>query len=207
MTAQAIQMSTIEQKADLLESVFNQIYRERMHDVPIINTNIEVSAVDFQPWQDSYIGVLITPWFMNLMLLPGESENWDDKQELSTTTHRFPSGNYEFLTGFEPDIGKYQMCSLFSPMFDFADNNAALETAQAVIKELMNVDNVEETDINSRQIEDIWNGVEEKPGEAEETTEIAETVPVHTLSDKIHEPMSRRKLLRGALLLDDDANA
>ena len=193
--------SDTQQKVVILESVFNRIYKERMADVPIINDKIEVKAIAFQRWQTSYIGVMITPWFMNLIMLPGETENWDDKRELSSSTYTFPSGNYEFLTGFEPDIGKYQMCSLFSPMFEFAENNAAIETAEAVITELMNTDNIEKADIKTQQIEDIWNGIEEKTPDPDKQNSV-EATP--TLQQKMDKPISRRKLLRGALLLDNE---
>jgi len=195
-------VSGTQQKVEILESTFNKIYRERMIDVPITNEKIEVRAIAFQRWQASYLGVMITPWFMNLMLLPGETENWDDRQELSATTYTFPSGNYEFLTGFEPNIGKYQMCSLFSPMFEFSDNNSAIETARAIIKELMNSENVEKTDIGSSQIENIWNGVNEENKDDLKNQDETEISP--NLTEKIHKPISRRRLLRSTLMLKDD---
>ncbi len=197
-----------EEKVTLLESTFNTIYKERMHDVPIINDKIEVHVVGFQQWQKSYLCIMITPWFMNIMLLPGETENWDEKRETASSTHTFPSGSYTFLVGFEPGIGKYQMCSLFSPMFEFADNDAAVETAEVAIKELMNIENVEETDINSRQIEAIWDGTEEHPDKIaarEEAEKIkAEAPPRMPLKERMQQPVSRRQLLRGAIMLEDD---
>ena len=202
----------LEKKVALLEVTFNTIYKERMHDVPIINDKIEVTVIGFQQWQSSYLCIMITPWFMNLMLLPGETENWDDKRETTSNKHTFPSGNYQFLVGFEPDIGKYQMCSLFSPMFEFADNDAAIETAEVAVKELMNIDNIEQTDIDSRQIEAIWDGTEEHPDiiaareAAEKTREKvrAETPPRASLKERMEQPVSRRRLLRGAFMLEDD---
>jgi len=202
----------LDKKVALLETTFNTIYKERMHDVPITNDKIEVTVIGFQQWQNSYLCIMITPWFMNLMLLPGETENWDEKRETTSNKHTFPSGNYQFLVGFEPDIGKYQMCSLFSPMFDFADNDAAIETAQAVIKELMNIDNIEETDIDSRQIEAIWDGTEEHPDiiaareSAEKNREKvrSQTPQRAPLKERMEQPVSRRRLLRGAFMLEDD---
>ena len=217
MPAKVLPQAVIDEKVALLESVFNHIYKERMHDIPIINNKIEVRAIGFQQWQNSYLCIMITPWFMNLMLLPGETENWDDMQETSANRHTFPSGNYEFLVGYEADIGKYQMCSLFSPMFEFADNAAAVETAEVAIKELMNLENIEEADIDSRQLEAIWNGSEDHPDKtttdkpaantaqstpAEE--KISQTEPPLSLSEKMQKPISRRRLLRGALMLEDD---
>ena len=109
----AVPQAIVDEKVGILENAFNIIYKERMNDVPIINDKIEVRAIGFQQWQKSYLCIMITPWFMNLMLLPGETENWDDKKETTSSKHTFPSGNYQFLVGFEPAIGKYQMCSYF----------------------------------------------------------------------------------------------
>jgi len=200
----------VKEKVDLLETTFNKIHQQRMIDVPILNEKIEVSAIGFQRWQQSYLCVLITPWFMNLMLLPGEQENWDEKNETSTWQHSFPSGNYDFLVGFEPDIGKYQMCSLFSPMFEFADNNAALETAQAVIKELMCSEHIETKDIDSKKIEAIWNGTEEHPDKiaARQASQknMAQTKPRVPIKERMKQPVSRRRLLRSAMMLEDNEN-
>ncbi len=212
MQPKALAQSIIDDKVTILESAFNKIYKERMHDIPIINDKIEVRVIGFQQWQNSYLCIMITPWFMNLMLLPGKTENWDEKRETTANTHTFPSGNYQFLVGFEPGIGKYQMCSLFSPMFEFSDNDAAVETAKVAITELMNKENTEEADIDSRQLEAIWNGTEAHPDKIatdpsqdtltkEQTDNIEAPKP---LSEKMQEPISRRRLLRGAIMLDDD---
>lgn len=94
-------------------------------------------------------------------------------------------------------------------MFEFADHTAAIETAEAVLKELMNVENLDEGDIDSQQIEDIWNGIEERPESAtfsNDSDSLQSTASNRTLSEKMDQPISRRQLLRGALLLDDDTN-
>lgn len=198
----------LQAKVALLGTTFNTIYKERMNDIPIVNDDIKVHVVGFQQWQNSYLCIMITPWFMNLMLLPGETENWDDKHETTSESHTFPSGNYQFHVGFEPDIGKYQMCSLFSPMFDFADNAAAVETAEVAVKELMNIENIEQNDIDSAQIQAIWDGTEEHPDKIaarEAAAKIkADAPPRKPLKERINEPVSRRQLLRGALMLEGE---
>ena len=205
----------IEQNTRKLEDAFNAIYKERMHDVPVINERIKVSVIGFQRWQNSYLCIMITPWFMNLMLLPGEDENWDELLETTSVRHTFPSGNYQFLVGFEADIGKYQMCSLFSPMFEFTDNAAAIDTAEVAIKELMNCENIEHSDIDSHQIAAIWDGSEEHPDKVAAREEAekakmkanAEAPARKPLKERMAQPISRRRLLRGALMLDDDKNS
>ena len=126
-----------------LEHVFRTIQQTRMQDVPILNTALQVEAVNFQPWQDARLGIMITPWFMNLMLLPQKNE-WDALAEGNKYLHQFPSGNYEFVVGFEEAIGKYQACSLFSPVFQFDDHATAVATAYACLDALMRIESREQ---------------------------------------------------------------
>ena len=117
-----------------LESVFDGIRAERMAEVPILNDALRVEAVGFREFGDNFLGVLVTPWFMNLMLLPGEAGAWDEDRPGEKLRHTLPAGDFEFIAGHEDGIGHYRMCSLFSPMFEFADHEAAVETAAAVME-------------------------------------------------------------------------
>ncbi len=181
-----------------LESTFENIYRERMNDMPVVNDQIGVHAVSFQKWEQLYLGVMVTPWFMNLMLLPIIPETWKHKQILSYSTYNFPSGQYKFLTGFEPRIGKYQTCSLFSPMFAFSNNAAALETAEIVLKELINPENFEADEIQSSHIEQLWYG--ETPEALSEPDEVKDNP---ALTEKMNRRITRRQLIRGSLMRAD----
>ncbi len=196
-TAQACTQPTPAQKKALqnkirqLEQCYQLIQQQRMKGIPILNKKITIAAIDFHIWQERYIGILITPWFMNLVLLPADDENWNDLNPLTQQTHKFPSGHYTFTTTHETDIGTYQMCSLFSPMFEFADHQAAVQTAKVAIHELFNKDNMEHHDINTRHIANIWNGTENHP-DKQKTIEQDKT-----LSEKLQTPISRRQMLRG----------
>ena len=55
-----------------LETVFRDIAATRMEGVPLLHASLQVQAVDFapEPEGDFALGVLVTPWFMNLMRLP-----------------------------------------------------------------------------------------------------------------------------------------
>lgn len=189
-----------------LESAFARIQRERMVDVPILNQALEVKAVGFRVWEKYYLGILITPWFMNLMLLPGDEDELEDvtaqegdeewkKQPTGTKiNHIFPSGNYEFIVGEEDSIGHYQMCSLFSPVFEFENQEAAIATATAVMGGLMDEDNQDDVSTREAEIQRIWSGEDEvadTEGEDESRS---------TLKERIESPMSRREMLRGSFL-------
>lgn len=119
-----------------LESVFSAIQQQRMADMPLLNPALSVEALAFTPWREDWLGVLITPWFMNLMLLPQPGHVWREVAAGQTCVHAFPSGEYAFVAGHEPALGDYQSCSLFSPMFEFPDQANARATALAAISHL-----------------------------------------------------------------------
>lgn len=65
-----------ESPADAVEEAFFRIQREQMADVPILNHALSVEAVDFQPWQGHWLGVVVTPWCMSALLVPGSEAGW-----------------------------------------------------------------------------------------------------------------------------------
>jgi [NiFe] hydrogenase assembly HybE family chaperone len=120
-----------------LESCFTQTQQQRMADVPILNPALRVQAVDFQLFQQAWIGILITPWFMNLLYLRDDNNIVGNK-----VSHLFPAGQFEFIVSYEKELGFYQSCSLYSPMFDFAQQEIAVQTAQAALQELLKIPKV-----------------------------------------------------------------
>lgn len=125
--------------ADLVESTFFRIQQERMADVPILNHALSVEAVDFQRWQGHWLGVLITPWTMSMLLVPGKAEDWvsvgisDNKRRYI----KFPAGDFAFLGGDEEGLGEFQTCPLFSPMDRFSCQSEATQTARASMVAIM----------------------------------------------------------------------
>ena len=69
----------------LLEAAFARIEREQMAGVPILNPALRVQAVDFTRWQGQWLGALVTPWFLNLVLVGVEPESLELGLELTPT--------------------------------------------------------------------------------------------------------------------------
>jgi [NiFe] hydrogenase assembly HybE family chaperone len=124
---------------DAVEEAFSRIQREQMADVPILNPALSVEAVDFQRWQGHWLGIVVTPWCMSLLLVPGSSENWVSTGENRRRFVRFPAGNFAFLGSAEAELGEYQSCPLFSPMGQFASRSEAAMTARASLIALLTV--------------------------------------------------------------------
>jgi [NiFe] hydrogenase assembly HybE family chaperone len=125
--------------ANSLEATFRRIQNERMDGVPILNSRLLVEATGTREWNGHWLSVLITPWFINLMLLPQspeQTETWSALPSGTKVLQRFPAGRFDFLTGEETDIGPYLMCSLFSPVLEFEDHEAARVAAAAALDAL-----------------------------------------------------------------------
>ena len=84
---------------------FEHVATTRMADVPIVNPAVGVEAVGFERTDEGFLGVLVTPWFISLVLLPLEGDDWRDRKIGSEITHSFASGNYVFqVAGEAPDV-------------------------------------------------------------------------------------------------------
>ncbi len=108
-----------------------------MRDLPIVNSLLEVEAVGFRVFDVHQIGVLITPWFMNLVLLLGSDIGSRLKQG-SKSTLRLPSGPIEFITSQDETLGPYLTTVLFRSVADFADQDTTRAVALEVMQELFN---------------------------------------------------------------------
>lgn len=142
-----------------LEQVFNDIFQQRMTDVPIINPKLKVQAVNFQIFQEDWLGILITPWFMNLMLLPQQADNWQIFNNGDKISRSFPQGEFQFILNNEPRLGVYASCSLYSPMFQFEQQSVAVATATAALKGLfMEIELVDKPKENKLSRRDLLRG-------------------------------------------------
>lgn len=122
----------VAQRVAMLTKVFRSIGETRMQGVPVLHPALRVEAVAFEAVDDGAFGVLITPWFMNLMWLP-----FNDAEAVpagNTRVRELGGERLEFIGALEMSFGAYEMCSLFSPMSDFADQDAARETAGEVLR-------------------------------------------------------------------------
>ncbi|WP_142848339.1 [NiFe]-hydrogenase assembly chaperone HybE [Telmatospirillum sp. J64-1] len=128
---------------------------QRMCDLPVHNPALRVDAVGFRPFGEGWLGILITPWFMNIVLLPKQADAWDHLMPgAEKQRHALPAGSYDFEVARAEGMGTYQTCSLFSPMHEFADHEGARLTAEAAIDALMTAEEEpQEAEADSRRID------------------------------------------------------
>ncbi|MEM5331692.1 [NiFe]-hydrogenase assembly chaperone HybE [Paraburkholderia sp. JHI2823] len=122
---------------------FETVASGAMCDLPVVNRALRVEAIGFAPMAGdagaggAWLGVLITPWSMNLLWLPGARQD-SVRCPLPGGKACLRVGNidFEWIGAHAPDVGAYAGCSLFSPMFEFDGQESAAATAQAVLAQL-----------------------------------------------------------------------
>ncbi|MBB4197165.1 hypothetical protein CCR94_14105 [Rhodoblastus sphagnicola] len=119
-----------------LEQHFAELFERCMKDMPICNFSLQVACVGFQPFGDFTLGIVLTPWFMNICAAPRAGAPKVEDQPGATRTLALPAGNVDFLAT-DLDGERLLFASLFSPMQDFVDHAAALATAEAAMAALM----------------------------------------------------------------------
>ncbi len=96
-----------ENPAARLEQMYLYIWATSMHDLPFVNPALSVEEIGFRRWQcanpsahgttplppamlvddagdasGDWVGAVITPWFINLFLLPGGGNLWSVQFEV-----------------------------------------------------------------------------------------------------------------------------
>ena len=128
-------------RVQAIERAFTNIAHTRLSGVPVLNPALHVQAIGFGPEPDDadmLLGVLVTPWFMNLVRLPTLAAAPGNTLLAVGQKGIRAAGNesFEFVGACEADLGAFEVCSLFSPMFQFANHAAATDTANEVLNQL-----------------------------------------------------------------------
>jgi [NiFe] hydrogenase assembly HybE family chaperone len=189
-------MHDLEQLTRRIEETFNRIHEEQMQGIPLLNPMLQVTTVGFQDYQGRSVGIVITPWMMNLVMFPGENEDWGDMQLGHKQPHRFPANRYKFMVNEIDGIGRCQTHSLYSPMHEFANQEHAEAAARSFMQTLMvEVEEPDEDPYDEELLGRILRGEEESEIDIDG---YAAAEQASGTGEENQAPMiSRRELLRG----------
>lgn len=133
--ASAAGSATAEAIGARLQSIYAEIAERSMRDLPIYNPALEVAAIGFREDAGRVVGVLTTPWFMNLVVTRApEGPDLPFAPAGSAVGHGFPGGEIECVVGETTGFGRLDSASLFSPMFQFDDPVVVRAAAEAALE-------------------------------------------------------------------------
>ncbi len=160
----------------------------RMQGLAVLNPALAVEAVAFAPWDQHWLGVMLTPWFMNLTLLPRNPRAWQPLPIGAKRRYDFPAGEYEFVGANDDAIGAYQVCSLFSPVHEFADQETARLVATLAREALFDPANAAVAAMPTAT-----------PSPAADSASPPAPGPLARLERSLDAPLSKRNFLRGRI--------
>ena len=201
-------MQNPQQVAEQLVETFNRIHLENMQGIPILNPAIGIEATGFQEYQGRILGVVITPWLMNVVLLPRDDEDWNGMELGHKQPHEFGSRIYKFMINEYEGIGVCQTHSLYSPMRNFTSHQQALSAAREFLDDLFNERKLSEEDrVDEELLGKVMRGEEVPEGNLDDFDEVqpyqpsgmANAVGQQATQVKVEKKISRRNLLRGNL--------
>ena len=119
---------------DTLEAVYRDTVQPRMRELPVYNAMLQVEARGFGPRDGHCSGILITPWCMNLVLLPGEGDRWSGLAPGSRVEVVFPAATYTLTLSLPAGMQPHLSLALFTTVLDFADQDTAQQVADEVLQ-------------------------------------------------------------------------
>jgi [NiFe] hydrogenase assembly HybE family chaperone len=109
-----------------------------MRDLPIYNDKLAIETIGFRHFGDgALLGVLLTPWFMNLIALPVEPAPMNMAEIGRSVVVELPAGKRAFVVGGDATIGRYQAHSLHSPVLNFTLPGQARAEAERMLAWVM----------------------------------------------------------------------
>lgn len=116
-----------------LETAFRSL-AARMERAPGFNPALSVVAAGFRPWQGQWVGAVVTPWAIQLVLLAGEGT--EAPVAGARRNHVFPSGERTLL-GLELEgYGPVETGPLVPTVTGFQDQRTAEQVALAAFSGL-----------------------------------------------------------------------
>jgi [NiFe] hydrogenase assembly HybE family chaperone len=122
--------------ATRLRAALERIGETKIRGLAVFNERLQVATVGFAADDPARLGVVVTPWAMNAVVLSSEQHALSGQKVGDTINVALPSGVYPFVVQEIEGFGAIAACSLFSTMTDFVDQEAAAAAAEAALAEL-----------------------------------------------------------------------
>ncbi len=123
-----------------LIDAYRRIAAERMAGIPFANQRLDVDGVGFRDVDGRSVGVLITPWCMNLVVLEPEADDTAEEEASEKRTIRFPAGEFQFVRSRIDQVPAHHALALFTSVEDFPDMATARAVAADILRRILEPD-------------------------------------------------------------------
>ncbi|MEZ5788156.1 MAG: [NiFe]-hydrogenase assembly chaperone HybE [Xanthobacteraceae bacterium] len=130
---EAIRQAPIPERVQALVASFARIGEETMRGLPFYNENLVVEAIGFDRLGDDWLGALITPWFLHLMLISDQPSPYAEAANGKKRTVELPGGAVMFRCGGTDDFGLFHAHSVASPVNIYKTQEQARAAARLAL--------------------------------------------------------------------------
>jgi [NiFe] hydrogenase assembly HybE family chaperone len=109
-------------------------FREHTEPEGPVNSLLNCTGVGFARCQGDWLGVVITPWCMDLVLLPGGGTLWGDIPAGQRRYVELPLGAVAFTAAEDPQLGHYQHAPLVATVASLPDMATATRLANQAMR-------------------------------------------------------------------------
>lgn len=145
-----------EPPVEQLETRFSEIAEKEMKGLPFYREGIPVKAGGFTLFENQWIGSVLTPWMLELVVFPGPSQEWPHRKVGDRIGLELPCGQIKFVVGELAGGMQYLACSLMSPLDRHLAAEHAVELVENSVKMALSLpvqtQSVAEVDLSRRSL-------------------------------------------------------
>lgn len=122
----------------LFQSAMQQVAQE-MQDLPFYRQHIECYCPKFVLFEQQWIGTVVTPWMLSVVILPGKDQEWESREIGDKLSVQLPYKTLTFTVSGMETIPQYLSCSLHSPIDPAMTNTQAIQLAQDCLRMILSM--------------------------------------------------------------------
>lgn len=120
-----------------LERHFRRVHETRMAGLPFLNAALDVAVAACARVDGDWLAALVTPWSIQLVLLPGGGTLWRDTAAGVRHTLTLPVGDLVFIGEAAEHATDLVPAFLYCPLITPPDGIADMEAACAIAREAL----------------------------------------------------------------------
>ena len=126
---------------------------ESMQDLPFYRQDIPCLTPDFVLFEGQWIGTVLTPWMLSLVVLPGPQQQWERREIGEKLGLALPYKTVTFTVSGVESIPHYFSCSLLSPLDPHLTAEQAIQLTKDCLTMVLSLPVKQQApDLNKRQI-------------------------------------------------------
>ncbi len=138
--------------AELFQAEMEKV-KLNMQGLPFCREEIPCFCPKFVLFENQWIGAVLTPWMLSVVVLPGPGQQWEIRELGDKLAIPLPYKTLNFTVSSLENIPQYLSCSLHSPLDSSLSKDYAVQLTKDCLQMLLSLPMKQATtDVNRRNI-------------------------------------------------------